>query len=92
MILYFSLMYSPNLFSISRVFPLNNVNSENLFLQAEDGIRSRDVTGVQTCALPIYSHVSGINAVGGMIVAGPEGFRKKAYRKFNIRGDRKSVV
>jgi len=32
------------------------------------------------------SHVSGTNAVGGMIVAGPEGFRKKAYRKFNIRG------
>src|SRR5437773_5106644 len=24
------------------------------FLQAEDGIRARDVTGVQTCALPIY--------------------------------------
>src|SRR5437667_1835956 len=25
------------------------------FFQAEDGIRDRDVTGVQTCALPIYS-------------------------------------
>ena len=24
------------------------------FFQAEDGIRSRDVTGVQTCALPIF--------------------------------------
>ena len=24
-----------------------------LFVQAEDGIRDRDVTGVQTCALPI---------------------------------------
>lgn len=32
------------------------------------------------------SHVFGTNAVGGMIVAGPEGFRKNAYRKFNIRG------
>ena len=32
------------------------------------------------------SHVSGTNAVGAMIVAGPEGFRKNAYRKFNIRG------
>ena len=31
------------------------------------------------------SHVSGSNMVGGMIVAGPEGFRKTAYRKFNIR-------
>src|SRR5699024_11265842 len=27
------------------------------FFQAEDGIRDRNVTGVQTCALPIYSHL-----------------------------------
>ncbi len=33
------------------------------------------------------SHIQGTNAVGGMIVAGPEGFMKSAYRKFNIRGD-----
>lgn len=33
------------------------------------------------------AHIQGINAVGGMIVAGPEGFRKNQYRKFNIRGD-----
>src|SRR5437667_822469 len=26
----------------------------SFFFQAEDGIRDRDVTGVQTCALPIY--------------------------------------
>jgi len=31
------------------------------------------------------SHIHGSNAVGGMIVAGPEGFVKNAYRKFNIR-------
>jgi excinuclease ABC subunit C len=31
------------------------------------------------------SHVMGTNAVGAMIVAGPEGLRKNAYRKFNIR-------
>ncbi len=31
------------------------------------------------------SHISGTNAVGGMIVAGPEGFVKSAYRKFNIK-------
>ncbi len=31
------------------------------------------------------SHIQGANAVGAMIVAGPEGFRKSAYRKFNIR-------
>ncbi|WP_435312031.1 excinuclease ABC subunit UvrC [Primorskyibacter sedentarius] len=33
------------------------------------------------------SHIQGTNAVGGMIVAGPEGFIKGQYRKFNIRGD-----
>ncbi|HLL30805.1 MAG TPA: excinuclease ABC subunit UvrC [Allosphingosinicella sp.] len=31
------------------------------------------------------SHVMGTSAVGAMIVAGPEGFRKNAYRKFNIK-------
>ncbi len=31
------------------------------------------------------SHIQGTNAVGGMVVAGPEGFRKQAYRKFNIK-------
>lgn len=33
------------------------------------------------------AHISGANAVGGMVVAGPEGFRKNQYRKFNIRGE-----
>lgn len=33
------------------------------------------------------AHIQGTNAVGGMVVAGPEGFRKNQYRKFNIRGD-----
>jgi len=31
------------------------------------------------------SHIAGTNAVGAMVVAGPEGFRKNQYRKFNIR-------
>jgi excinuclease ABC subunit C len=31
------------------------------------------------------SHIQGSNAVGAMIVAGAEGFRKSQYRKFNIR-------
>ncbi len=31
------------------------------------------------------SHIGGTNAVGAMVVAGPEGFRKNQYRKFNIR-------
>ena len=33
------------------------------------------------------SHIQGTNAVGAMIVSGPEGFMKNSYRKFNIRGD-----
>lgn len=33
------------------------------------------------------SHIMGRHAVGAMIVAGPEGLRKNAYRKFNIRGE-----
>ena len=33
------------------------------------------------------SHIMGTNATGAMIVAGPEGFRKNAYRKFNIKSD-----
>lgn len=31
------------------------------------------------------SHISGTNMVGAMVVAGVEGFRKGAYRKFNIK-------
>ena len=33
------------------------------------------------------SHIQGTNAVGAMIVAGPDGMMKNQYRKFNIRGD-----
>jgi excinuclease ABC subunit C len=33
------------------------------------------------------SHIQGENAVGAMIVAGPDGMLKSQYRKFNIRGD-----
>ena len=32
------------------------------------------------------SHIMGTNAVGAMVVAGPEGFLKNQYRKFNIKG------
>src|SRR4051812_36260953 len=53
-------------------------------------------TLAETFALPraprrieVYdnSHISGSNPVGAMIVAGPEGFRKNQYRKFNIRSE-----
>ncbi len=31
------------------------------------------------------SHIQGTNAIGAMIVAGPAGFHKNAYRKFNVK-------
>src|SRR5256886_12454329 len=37
--------------------------SIGFFFQAEDGIRDLTVTGVQTCALPIYRAVAGRRAV-----------------------------
>ena len=33
------------------------------------------------------SHIQGTNALGAMVVAGPEGFQKGQYRKFNIKGN-----
>jgi excinuclease ABC subunit C len=51
---------------------------------------------VATLALPhlprrieVYdnSHIQGSNAVGAMIVAGPDGFLKNQYRKFNIKSE-----
>src|SRR5947207_10695402 len=37
-------------------------------------------------------HIQGANAVGAMIVAGPEGLIKSGYRKFNIRGGQAAVI
>ena len=33
------------------------------------------------------AHIQGAHPVGGMVVAGPDGFMKSQYRKFNIKGD-----
>ncbi|AGB70665.1 MULTISPECIES: excinuclease ABC subunit UvrC [Rhizobium] len=62
---------------------------------AETASQSRLLEGLkETFKLPyvpqrieIYdnSHIMGTNAVGGMVVAGPEGFVKGQYRKFNIK-------
>ena len=38
------------------------------------------------------SHIQGKHAVGGMIVAGPEGFIKSAYRRFNIKDEGKHAT
>src|SRR5699024_3080766 len=37
----------------------------NFFFQAEDGIRDRNVTGVQTCALPIFAFETGQESDAG---------------------------
>ncbi|KNY32052.1 excinuclease ABC subunit UvrC [Agrobacterium sp. 22-211-1] len=62
---------------------------------AETSSQARLLKGfAETFSLPyvprrieIYdnSHIMGTNAVGGMVVAGPEGFVKNQYRKFNIK-------
>ncbi|GAA3861356.1 excinuclease ABC subunit UvrC [Celeribacter arenosi] len=64
---------------------------------SESAAQGRLLKGVATAfdlkAVPerieVYdnSHIQGAHAVGAMIVAGPEGFVKSQYRKFNIRGD-----
>ncbi|MEP3630361.1 MAG: excinuclease ABC subunit UvrC [Hyphomicrobiales bacterium] len=51
----------------------------------------REVFGLEEMPrrIEVYdnSHIMGTNAVGGMIVAGPEGFVKGQYRKFNIKDE-----
>src|SRR5436190_6486376 len=48
------------------------------FFQAEDGIRDHCVTGVQTCALPIYRHCRAGKSNHGIIVSDKKfiGFNK----------------
>ncbi len=64
---------------------------------ADTATQTRLLQGlVTTLALPevpkrieVYdnSHIQGTNAVGAMIVAGPDGFIKNQYRKFNIKSE-----
>ena len=64
---------------------------------ADTATQSRLLQGMATTlALPkdlrrieVYdnSHIQGTNAVGAMIVAGPDGFIKNQYRKFNIKSE-----
>jgi len=52
-----------------------------------------DLPGVPE-RIEIYdnSHIQGTNAVGGMVVAGPDGFLKNQYRKWNIKGEGKATA
>jgi excinuclease ABC subunit C len=76
---------------------LNNAREAHGRKLAETSSQARLLTGfAETFALPheprrieVYdnSHIMGTNAVGGMIVAGPDGFIKNQYRKFNIKSE-----
>ena len=52
-----------------------------------EGVRERFGLPSTPRRVEVYdnSHIQGTNAVGAMIVAGPEGFVKNQYRKFNIK-------
>lgn len=56
-------------------------------LQLLDGVAAAFGLDDAPRRIEVYdnSHISGTNAVGAMIVAGPEGFIKGQYRKFNIK-------
>src|SRR3970282_2544420 len=55
------------------------------FCQAEDGIRDRDVTGVQTCALPIYEPP-------GVLERGPDHVRHSGVlRRLGHRSEERRV-
>jgi excinuclease ABC subunit C len=54
-----------------------------------DGVAAAFGLAARPERIEVYdnSHIQGANAVGAMIVAGPEGFVKNQYRKFNIKSD-----
>ncbi len=56
--------------------------------QLLDGVAAAFGLDGQLNRIEVYdnSHIQGTNAVGAMIVAGPDGLVKNAYRKFTIRG------
>src|SRR5699024_11281207 len=55
------------------------------FFQAEDGIRDRNVTGVQTCALPIYTYRT-LMAVDSavMVIDAAEGIEPQTLKLFKV--------
>ena len=53
------------------------------FFQAEDGIRDRNVTGVQTCALPIF-----LQSQGEQLTRAGNEYRWKRHDSLTIRGNK----
>ncbi|UPT65096.1 MAG: excinuclease ABC subunit UvrC [Hyphomonadaceae bacterium JAD_PAG50586_4] len=52
-----------------------------------DGVQEVFGLALRPERIEVYdnSHIQGTNALGAMIVAGPEGFTKNQYRKFNMK-------
>src|SRR6266542_5196668 len=60
------------------------------FFQAEDGIRDATVTGVQTCALPIFAKVAGVSAQmtpGARAPLDSSYFKRMAAIEFAVKYD-----
>ena len=57
--------------------------------RSSDGWPSCSISTTRPERIEVYdnSHISGTNPVGAMIVAGPEGFIKGQYRKFNMKSE-----
>ena len=78
-------------------YAVTNAREANGRKMAETSSQSKLLEGVAkafnlTAAprrIEVYdnSHIQGAHAVGGMIVAGPAGFMKAQYRKFNIKAE-----
>lgn len=74
---------------------VNNARDAHGRRLAETGSQAKLLAGVAEAfglaeppqRIEVYdnSHIQGAHAIGGMIVAGPDGFIKNAYRKFTIR-------
>src|SRR5690606_40495304 len=63
------------------------------FFQAEDGIRDFHVTGVQTCALPIYHQFHAVKrAVASTVEASRSGGDRKAGVIWHTQGSGKSLL
>lgn len=66
---------------------LRNVKQKKLLEEVKDLFELRELPK----RIEVYdnSHIMGKHEIGAMIVAGEDGFNKKAYRKFNIKGEQK---
>src|SRR5437764_530359 len=70
----------------------SRVSSLFFFFQAEDGIRDTSVTGVQTCALPIYSQATAITATHTYAATGTDTARVTVTDKNGGAGSGQLIV